>query len=189
MTLRPFDFREIAAMDDSAVVIRNWLSKSTSFFSEDWVDASGYSAKLGLADIKTESYDTMLESIPREDLCCSVELVDRLSSMWYAPVEQLRIVATDLLGQAEVDENGPSELTPVEADLVQYFIERLAESLTQGWMGDEVLGIELGELGKDARKLRLFRGGDFVTNLSMQIECRAGTATLNWLVPKSKFAA
>ncbi|MEM6468471.1 MAG: FliM/FliN family flagellar motor switch protein [Planctomycetota bacterium] len=189
MTLRPFDFREIAAMDDSAVVIRNWLSKSTSFFSEDWVDATGYSAKLSLGGVKTDSYDAMLETIPREDLCCSVEVVDHLSSMWYASVEQLRVIATDLLGQSELDENGPSELTPVETDLVHFFIERLAESLGEGWMGDNELPIEIGQLSKDARKLRLFRGSDFVTNIAMEIECRVGTAKLNWLVPKSKFAA
>ncbi|MEO1615036.1 MAG: FliM/FliN family flagellar motor switch protein [Planctomycetota bacterium] len=187
MTLRPFDFREIAAMDDSAVVIRNWLSKSTSFFSEDWVDATGYSAKLSLAGIKTESYDTMLEKIPREDLCCSVDIPDRLSSMWYAPVPQLRVVAADLLCQEELEEEGPSDLTLVEADLVQFFIERLAESLGQGWMGDSELSIELGELGKDARKLRLFRGNDLVTNIAIEIECRVGKAVLNWLVPKAKF--
>ena len=97
MNVRPFDFREIAALDDTAVAIRNWLSKSTSFFSDEWVEATGYTAKLALGKISTQSYEQTLEGIPREDLCCVAKLHDQIPSLLCASKEQLQILVADLL--------------------------------------------------------------------------------------------
>lgn len=185
MSIRPFDFREIAALDDTAAALRNWFSKSTSFFSDYWVEATGYSAKVGLGAITTESFERVLDGIPREDLCCVVKIEDQMSSLWYTSADQFRIIVSDLLGltDPEIDDKPLGE---IELDLSAFFVNRLAESIAQGWMGDDELSIELGEIGKDARKLRLFRAKDLVTKICVEIECRAGTAKLNWLVPKQK---
>jgi flagellar motor switch protein FliM len=53
-------------------------------------------------------------------------------------------------------------------------------------MGDNELSIELGGLGNDARKLRLFRGKDLIAKVCIEVECKLGTAKLNWLIPKQK---
>lgn len=190
MSVRPFDFREIAALDDNAVALRNWFSKSTSFFSDYWVEATGFSAKLGLGAISTESYEKVLDEIPRCDLCCVAEIKDRLSSIWYTSAGQLRTVLADLLCQTEPkEEDADKELSAIETDLSNYFIDRLATSIREGWMGNGELEIEYTALQKDARKLRLFRSKDLVTKVCIEIECKAGKATLNWLIPKQKLPA
>jgi flagellar motor switch protein FliM len=189
MNVRPFDFRDIAALDDTAVSIRNWFSKATSFFSDYWVEATGFSAKVGLGSIATESYETILEQIPREDLCCVAEISERASSIWYTSADQMRIVVSDLLCISDPEESNEKELSAIEVDLSSYFVDRLAESISQGWMGAGELPITLSPLEKDPRKLRLFRGKDLVTKIGIEIECRSGKATLDWLLPKHKMAS
>lgn len=189
MKVRPFDFRDIAALDDTAVSIRNWFSKATSFFSDYWVEATGFSAKVGLGAIATDPYETILEEIPREDLCCVAEIGERASSIWYASADQMRIVVADLLCISDPQENEGQEMSAIEVDLSNYFINRLAESISQGWMGAGELPITLSPLEKDPRKLRLFRGKDLVTKIGIEIECKAGKATLEWLLPKHKMAS
>ena len=186
MNVRPFDFRDIAALDDAAVALRNWLSKSTSFFSDYWVEATGFSAKLGLGAVTTESYEKLLAEIPRHDLCCVAEIKDRLSSIWYASGDQLRTVLADLLCLPETEDKDENELSAIEVDLANYCMECIGQSLSQGWMGTGDLEIEVTQFEKDARKLRLFRGKDLVTKICVEVECKAGTATLNWLLPKQK---
>ena len=187
MNVRPFDFRDIAALDDTAVAIRNWISKSTSFFSDYWVEATGFSAKLEMGAVTTESYEKVLGEIPRDDLCCVGEIKDRLSSVWFASAKEFRTVLADLLCLTESDDEDAKELSVIEIDLANYFIERFAESIRQGWMGSGELEIEATNLEKDARKLRLFRGKDLVTKVCIKVECKAGSATLNWLLPKTAF--
>ncbi|MCA9138791.1 MAG: FliM/FliN family flagellar motor switch protein [Planctomycetales bacterium] len=189
MNVRPFDFHDIAALDDTAVAIRNWISKSTSFFSDYWVEATGFSAKLGLGSITTEPYEKILDEIPRHDLCCVAEIKDRLSSIWYSSSDQFRIVLADLLCLQASDEKSDKDLGAIEVDLANYFIGRVAESISQGWMGSGDLAVEVTELEKDARKLRLFRGKDLVSKIGIEVECKAGKATLNWLMPKQKLPA
>ncbi|QDV44129.1 Flagellar motor switch protein FliM [Stieleria neptunia] len=191
MSVRPFDFRDIAALDDTAVAIRTWISKSTSFFSDYWVEATGFSAKLDLGAITTESYDKILSEIPRHDLYCVADIKDRLPSVWYASADQFRIILSDLLclPPADGDSDGDRDLSAIETDLSNYFINRVAESISRGWMGQDELEIEVTDLEKDARKLRLFRGKDLVTKVCIEIECKGGTATLNWLLPKQKLPA
>lgn len=186
MSIRLFDFREIAALDDTAVTLRNWFSKSTSFFSDYWVETTGYSARLGLGTIVNDPFDKILDGIPRDDLCCTATLEGHLPSLWYAPAAQFRLIVGDMLGLTEADEESDKPLGEIELDLAAYFINRLAESVAQGWMGDNELSIELGQLGKDAHKLRLFRGKDLVSNICIEIKTKLGTAKLNWLVPKQK---
>ena len=204
MNVRPFDFREIAALDDTAVAIRNWVSKSTSFFSDHWVDATGFGAKLALTNVTNEAYANVLNEIPRRDLCCTLAIKDRTDAMWYASAEQLRILVNDLLGlpspvksgsdeanedeSAEQDSQEQRDLSPIELDLAGHFIERLADSITNGWLGGDDLEIEVTPLEKDPRKLRLFRGKDLVSKISLQIECKTGTASMNWLIPKQKMS-
>ncbi|MDV6030940.1 MAG: hypothetical protein F9B45_12730 [Phycisphaera sp. RhM] len=189
MNVRPFDFRDIAALDDTAVAIRTWISKSTSFFSDYWVEATGFSAKLDLGAITTESYDKILSEIPRHDLCCVAEIKDRLPSVWYTSGDQFRIILSDLLCLPPEDEGSDRDLSAIETDLSNYFINRVAEAISRGWMGRGELEIEVTDLEKDARKLRLFRGKDLVTKVCIEIECKGGTATLNWLLPKQKLPA
>ncbi len=186
MSIRPFDFREIAALDDTAVALRTWFSKSTSFFSDFWDEATGYSAKLGLGSITNDPFEKILDGIPREDLCCAATLEGEIQSMWYAPPSQFRLIVGDLLGLAEAEEENNDPLGAIELDLSAFLINRLAESVAQGWMGDNELSIELGTLGNDARKLRLFRGKDLIAKICIEIECKLGTAKLNWLIPKQK---
>ncbi|WP_182870004.1 FliM/FliN family flagellar motor switch protein [Rhodopirellula sp. JC639] len=189
MNVRPFDFRDIAALDDTAVAIRTWISKSTSFFSDYWVEATGFSAKLELGAITTESYEKVLSEIPRHDLCCVAEIKERSPSVWYASSDQFRIILSDLLCLTPSDEGGDKDLSAIETDLANYFIARLADSISRGWMGQGDLEIEVTDLEKDARKLRLFRGKDLVTKVCIEVECKGGKATLNWLLPKQKLPA
>jgi flagellar motor switch protein FliM len=186
MSIRPFDFREIAALDDTAVALRTWFSKSTSFFSDFWDEATGYSAKLGLGSVTNDPFEKILDGIPREDLCCAATLENDIQSMWYAPPSQFRLIVGDLLGLSEADEENNDSLGAIELDLASFFINRLAESVAQGWMGDNELSIELAGLGNDARKLRLFRGKDLIAKICIEVECKLGTAKLNWLIPKQK---
>ncbi len=195
MSVQPFDFRDIAALDDTAVALRTWISKSTSFFSDYWVEATGFSAKLEMGAVSTESYERVLSEVPRHDLCCVTEIKDKFSTIWYASGDAFRTVLGDLLcsGPAKPKEEGeestePSEveLSAIEIDLANYFVDRLAASFSHGWMGAGDLEINVTPLQKDARKLRLFRGKDLVTKIEVTIECKAGKASLNWLLPKAQ---
>mgnify|MGYP001812156077 CR=1 FL=1 len=189
MNVQPFDFRDIAALDDTAVSIRNWFSKATSFFSDYWVEATGFSAKVVLGSVATDSYEAILEDIPREDLCCIAEIGERASSIWFASASQMRIVVADLLCISDPEDSDAQELSAIEVDLSSYFVDRLAASISQGWMGAGELPITLNPLERDPRKIRLFRGKDLVTKIGIEIECRAGKATLQWLLPKHKLAS
>lgn len=186
MNVRPFDFRDIAALDDNAVALRNWISKSTSFFSDYWVEATGFSAKLSLGAISTQSYEKILSEIPRHDLCCVADIKERMPTVLYASGKHFRVVLSDLLCISEPDDQAEKDLGKIEIDLSNYFVDRFAESISQGWMGTGELEIEVTELEKDARKLRLFRGKDLISKICVEIECKGGKATLNWLIPKQK---
>lgn len=94
---RKFDFREIAALDDTAVSLRDWVSKSSSFFSEFWDRATGYSAQLSLGGVTTESYEATLKSVSKENNYCIAGFQDQMSTMWYASSNQLRVIVAEML--------------------------------------------------------------------------------------------
>lgn len=185
-THRVFDFREIAALDDTAVLLRNWVSKASSFFSEFWGVASGYGAQFSLGPISTETYASLLDSVPKDDFCCLSEFQGHASTMWFASSGDLRQIAAELLGLSDAQELGNGDLSPVELALAQLLINRLASSLTDGWMGEEEVVVTANGLEKDPRKTRIFRAKDLVTKTSIEIELKAGVVTLHWLMPKQK---
>jgi flagellar motor switch protein FliM len=185
---RVFDFREIAALDDAAVLFRNWLAKSSSFFSSFWGDASGYGAQLSLGPINTDTYGSVLESVPPEDYCCLAELTGHASSLWYASRNDLRLIVCELLCLADAEQLVGEELSPVEQALIQLFLDRLASSLGDGWMGLNELVIQAGSLDRDPRKTRIFRSKDLVTKTSLQVELKIGKVELHWLLPKQQIS-
>ncbi len=185
---RVFDFREIAALDDAAVLFRNWLAKSSSFFSAFWGQASGYGAQLSLGPISTDSYGALLESVPQDDYCCLSEFTGHASSMWYASRQDLRLIICELLCLADAEQLTGEELSPIEQSLIQLFLDQLASSLGDGWMGPDELVITAGSLDKDPRKTRIFRSKDLVTKTSVQIELKIGKVELHWMLPKQRIS-
>ncbi len=183
---RVFDFREIAALDDTAVILRNWVSKASSFFSDFWNDAAGYGAQVSLGAISTESYATLLEGVPKENVCCLAEIGNYAWSMWFVSAEDLRLIASELLCLPEVSELGDGDLSPVELYLAKLFVDRLADSLSDGWLGEEQVRVNATDLEKDPRKTRIFRAKDLVSRTSVQVDLKARTVVIHWLLPKQK---
>ncbi|MCC9602941.1 FliM/FliN family flagellar motor switch protein [Stieleria sp. JC731] len=196
MTLRAFDFREIAGLDDTATAIRTWLSKSTSFFSDEWVQATGFGAKLGLGPVSTDSFESILDATPRTDWCSVAYLREDLPTLWYSSGAQFRKLVGELIcidppeetegEQSEPEE--PVELGAIEADLVQWFLDTMAACLGQGWMGNEDMTVQTSHLEKDPRKLRLYRAKDLMTKVTLKIECKSVVADVHWLLPKQKIS-
>ncbi|QDT10258.1 FliM/FliN family flagellar motor switch protein [Planctomycetes bacterium K23_9] len=183
---RPFDFREIAALDDAAVAFRNWVSKSSSFFSDFWSETSDYAAQLTLGDISTNSYSKAIESLSREVNYSIVDFVDYTPSMWHASNKDLRTIALAMLGLDDGPDVGDDALSPVEISLSQLFIEQLAIALVDGWMGDTAFELKPSALKLDPRKARFVRDKDLVTCTSVKIGLKSGAVGINWLLSKQK---
>ncbi len=181
---RLFDFREIAALDDTAESFRNWIGKSSSYFLDYWSDLSGYGAQVSLGSITTESYGSLLETISRDDLCVVTEIQGFFSSQWYSSAKELRKLAAELLLLSEEESQSESPLTHIESSLVQMCLERLAEALGHGWMGEDELKLAASAMSKDPRKSRLFRAKDLVTKARIDVQMKNSTTQLNWLLPK-----
>lgn len=183
---RVFDFREIAALDDTAESFRSWVAKSSSYFSAFWSEATGYSAQLTLAAITTETYGALLENISKDDVSSVAEIGDISSTQWYASPEQWRVLVAELLAYGEEDTISEGPLSAIEQSLVTLCLESLASSFTDAWMGSEALPIAAGPLVKDPRKSRLFRAKDLVTKATVNVQLKSGSFKINWLLPKQK---
>lgn len=189
---RQFDFRDIATLDDTAKAFRDWVSKASSFFGQFWSQVSDYGTQLSLGAISTESYAKTLEDVPRDNHYCVTEIEDHVSSIWFTTTRDFQLIVGQLLGlassqQTESDENGAAvELTQIELSLVQLFVENLANSFKEGWLGNDEISVKVTGIERDPRKVRLCRAKDLVTRTSVQIEFKDGTANLNWLLPKQK---
>ncbi|NND95829.1 MAG: hypothetical protein HKN47_00700 [Pirellulaceae bacterium] len=201
-----FDFRDIAALDDTATSFRSWVSQSSSFFSDFWSQVSSFAAPLMLGPISTEPYDTALASLSKDNLCCVIEFEGRFRALCYASADELRPVVMELLGTTSTpaaesnasdettettEATGPSgpvntPLSLVELSLVQLYIDQLVSAMSEGWMGPDTVAINASELSKDPRKKRLFRSKDLVTKTSIQIDLKAGKTVLHWLLPKQR---
>lgn len=183
---RVFDFRDIAALDDAAVDFRNWLSKSASFFSDFWADATGYGAQISLGKISTETYGKLLEKVSKENYCCLAEIEDQFSMMFYASVGDLRLLLSEFLRLPDAETMVGEDLTPVELSLLQLLTEELSRSLIDGWMGVDAIGIKTSPWARDPQKTRIFRVKDLVTKTSVHVEAKNGTVDVDWIVPKQK---
>ena len=184
---QPFDFRENAALDDTAVALKSWIAKSSSFFSDFWSKASEYDAQLTLGQATTHSYSSILDTVSREDLCCTADIVDQSRSVWYASPKDLRIISAEMLdiaGDQDADDEEDLSLTAVEMSVISLFIENLAEALGRGWMGGSPMEIKPSELEKDPRKISVCRASDLVTKAGINVVLKSGTATINWILPK-----
>jgi flagellar motor switch protein FliM len=189
MSLRVFDFREIAALDDTAVAFRNWIAKSTSYFSDFWVEATGYGAQVKLGSITTDSFHNVLRAIPRDDLCCVAAIEGKMASVWCITSAELKKLFCEFLGMEPAEDVSDGELTAFERDLSALFIEQLAKSIGEGWMGAEDLAVKPSPLEKDPRKLRLFREKDLITKTSLEIELKHSSVKIDWLLPKQQTSA
>jgi flagellar motor switch protein FliM len=183
---RVFDFREIAALDDTAESFRNWVAKSSSYFSAFWSEATGYSAQLTLASITTETYGALLETISKDDVSSIAELGEISSTQWYASPEAWRVLVAELLAFGEDDTVPTGPLTDIEQSLVTLCLESLASAFTDAWMGQDVLQITAGDLVRDPRKSRLFRAKDLITKATVHVQLKTGAFKINWLLPKQK---
>ncbi|MEL6108162.1 MAG: FliM/FliN family flagellar motor switch protein [Planctomycetota bacterium] len=185
---RVFDFRDIAALDDAAVDFRNWLSKSASFFSDFWADATGYGAQISLGKISTETYGKLLEKVSKENYCCLAEIPDQFSMMFYASIADLRLLLSEFLRLPDAETMVGEDLTPVECSLLELLTEELSRSLIDGWMGDESIEIKTSAWARDPQKTRIFRVKDLVTKTSVHVAAKNGTIDIDWIVPKQKMS-
>jgi flagellar motor switch protein FliM len=189
--LRVFDFREIAALDDAATSLRNWIGKSSSFFSDFWNDVSDYAAPLSLGNVTTSSYAKTVEGLSRDVNYCMLEFVDYARSMWYASNRDFRLIAWAMLGigvdnDAEESSADDGPLSQIERALVQLFVEELAKSMMDGWMGGEKLDLSAGAVDLDPLKARFLRESDLVTCTSIQIGLKSEAVGINWLLSKHR---
>ncbi len=63
-------------------MLRNWVSKASSFFSDFWSEATDYGAQVSLGSIGTETYASLLETVPKDNFCCLTEIENHAWSMW-----------------------------------------------------------------------------------------------------------
>ena len=211
--LQPFDFRKHAALGDTAVSLRNWVAKSSSFFSDFWAQASDYDAQLSAGTMETHSYADVLENVCRDDLCCLAQIEGHSRTVWYTSNYDFRLICNEMLGLANGAENDSenkdaeskgasddgndadsepekdnADLSAVEFALIKMFLENLADALGRGWMGGPKVSFQLGNLSKDPRKVSAFRSSDLLTVTSIEIQLKSGNASINWLLPKQSTA-
>ena len=185
-SLELFDFRQNSALDDSAVSLRDWVRKSSSFFSDFWGNVSDFKAQISTGSTVTQPYHTLLEKTARENMYCLAEIKEQMRSVWCSSNRDLRIICGEMLGISEGEETPDDELTVVEKSLAQLFVENLADALGVGWMGAGRIEIEVSELTKDPHKAAIIRGSDLAIQTSIEIEMRSGSACIEWLLPKQK---
>lgn len=190
---RVFDFHEIASLDNTGVALRNWIAKSSSFFSQFWDRATGFAAQISVGKVSTESYDSALNATNKDSNYCVVEIQDSLSSIWYAGSDEIRIVIKEMLCIPEEDSEEESqettgsdggELTEIELSLAQLFLSELATTLKNGWLGNNPINLSVSSLDRDPKKTRLLRGRDLVTKVEIDIQLQSRRTTLQWLLPK-----
>ena len=184
--LESFDFRSNAALDDTAVALRNWVAKSSSFFSDFWEDASDYEAQLSSENVTTQTYASLLEQAPRDDFYCLAEIQECARSVWYMSTRDLRTICAEMLDIPIGDETDDQELTAVEMTLSKMFLDNLAVALGVGWMGEGKAVIEPTELTKDPRKAGVMRESDLAIKTSIQVKLRSGESKIHWLLQKQR---
>ncbi len=181
---RPFDFREVAALDDTAVHLRDWVAKSSSFFSDFWDEVTGFSAQLSLGQVNTESYGKALEDVSKESHYTIAELEGHMSFLFYASASELQTIVSELFSLDQLEE--PKELSPIEISASEMFIRELGNALTAGWMGREEISIATGSIGKDPRKTRLYRAKDLMTKTSIEIGLKESKSQIHVFLPKQE---
>ena len=184
--LEIFDFRQNSALDDTAVSIRDWVRKSSSYFSDFWSQTSDFDAQLSTGSTVTQPYRDLLEKTVRENFYCIADIKDQTRSVWYASNRDLRIICNEMLGISDGDEATDDDLTAVEKSLAQLFIDNLAVALGAGWMGADKIEIAPTELVKDPHKAAIIRGTDLAILTPIEVKLRSGAATIQWILPKQK---
>ena len=175
MNLRPFDFHEIAAFDGNAKSFRDWVSKSSSYFSDYWFTATGYAITLRAGQVKTSTYDSTLRNIPRTDMSSMITTSQGTRVIWFAPLTEFRALLSELLGVPQPEEPDDNDLTEIEADLAEMLLEQLTIAFGRGW---------IGQVERDPRKFRLIRNKDLVSQIEVKFEAKGCTASMFWLIPK-----
>ena len=184
--LEIFDFRQNSALDDTAVAIRDWVKKSSSYFSDFWMQVSDFDAQLSTGSTVTQPYRDLLEKTVRENFYCIADIKDQTLSVWYASNRDLRMICNEMLGISDGDEATDDDLTAVEKTLVQLFIDNLAVALGAGWMGADKIEIAPTELVRDPHKAAIIRGTDLAILTPIEVKLRSGAATIQWILPKQK---
>lgn len=188
---RQFNFREIASLDNTGVSLRNWVSKSSSFFLEFWDQATGFAGHLSVGKIMTESYDAALDQTTKDSNYCIADFENKFSSVWYASNDQIRVIIAEMLCMTEDETLGAGddefdELTKIELSMAQMFLEQLCSTLTYGWLGNTPITLTVGELQRDPKKTRLMRARDLVTRVDIDIKFSSRQTTIHWLLPKQQ---
>ena len=184
MNLRPFDFHEIAALDGNAKSFRDWVSKSSSYFSDYWFSATGYAITLKAGQVKTSTYDSMIRNIPRTDMSSMITTNQGTRVIWFAPLTEFRALLSELLGVPQPEEPDDKDLSDIEADLAEMLLEQLTIAFGRGWIGQGEVSLEHGKLERDPRKFRLIRSKDLVSQIEVKFEAKSCTASMFWLIPK-----
>lgn len=214
---RIFDFREIAALDDSAEAFRAWVGKSSTFLSDFFMDVAGAACPLTLDSLLTNSWSKVLEPLTREDYWFEVNFGGGMSSIIFTQSNQLRPLVSKMLGLSLDDESAEPEaaeeqesseesseedaesteassqsasrdLSLIEESLVDLFFDHLAQSLQEGWMGSTGLELEFSKLTRNPRKSRHFQSRDLVANAILQVNLGDSICKMHWILPRQEIS-
>ena len=113
---REFDFREIAALDDTAKSLKGWVAKASSFFNDFWKGVSDIGVQLSLSDVSTMTYDKALQGVSRTCYSTNLSFDRALRAHWWMDAAQLKLIAWEMLSLPIPDDLIEKEDQPEDTD-------------------------------------------------------------------------
>lgn len=214
---RLFDFREIAALDESAEIFKGWIAKTSTYFADFMLDVTGEPTPVSVGALQTNTWNAVLDTIDRDDHWFEISLNDKLVSILFAGGEQWQPIVDRLLGvppkqnqqgsegkddsesgeESAANDSETSEskgndstaraLSAIESSIVELFLENLQKSFCDGWPGNDNLELTISELRTNPRKNRIFRSKELVSNARLDLQFEGQKSELFWIWPKQGF--
>lgn len=186
---QPYDFRQAGAADDSANAFRTWIAKASQSFIDLWAKIAGPDIGLTSTDGRTLTLESAMKDVPATSVCCTFNISDEQNqSIWYVSQEDAHRLVAELLDMAPTAELPDRPLTELEFVLAETFFDTLAQSITQGWLGQQSIHCNIDSISLNPKRVRLCRGKDFVTTSLLQLPFERGEVTVHWVSKKQEMS-
>lgn len=164
-----------------------WQSNVCSLTRDHW--ASLLSRPVGLTPGKIEpvQYYPAMQRLPETGLGVYFSIGESLlPSMMVFSARQVQALLADLLDLPGGKWPEPARLTAVEDSMLELLFQKLAESIGDGWPGDQALSCRFLETTYKPQRTRLFPVGSQLFALNITIDSRFGEDPVTWLMLKEE---
>ena len=183
-----FDFRSASIVDAAVQGLKCWLQTSSLSFEELWTACSGSKGSFRLEKLKTKSFEEALNGLANHSIGMPIffSTVDAPAICLIDRADLLKIVHL-FLGITHEDEPADRELTNVECNLGAFFIDTLANSLAEGWMGKDTPTSNSGDFEMSPKRSKTIGLKELVHNAKLIMSFEGFEIELNLLFPKENF--